>query len=63
MLSEIRNFAERHRPNPVALMRQQLLEPVDGSDKLRVQQQRRDVVRELVEQAEKVRDEASNDDF
>jgi hypothetical protein len=62
MLAQIRRFAERFRPDPVELMREELLVQTDGK-KLRVRVDRRDIVRRLVEQSEKVRAEAGNDDF
>ncbi len=62
MLSEVHKFAERHRPHPIDLLKEKLLVETD-SGKLRVQPQRRDVIRRLIEQSEKVRQEAANDDF
>lgn len=62
MLDEIRRFAERHSPDPVALMQKDLLVQTSGS-KLRVRDDRSEIVRRLVEQSEKVRAEAANDDF
>lgn len=62
MLDEIRRFAERHRPDPVALMQADLLVQTEGN-KLRVREDRSEIVRRLVEQSEQVRAEAANDDF
>ena len=62
MLDEVRRFAERHRPDPIALMRQELLEQTDAG-KIRVREDRREIVGRLVEQSEQVRAEAANDDF
>lgn len=62
MLDEIRRFTEMYRPEPVELMRQDLLAQVD-SGQLRVREERRELVRQLVEQSEQVRAEANKDDF
>lgn len=62
ILSEVKRFAERHQPDPVALMKDQLLAQADNG-KLRVRNDRHEVVRKLVEQSEKVRAEAAKDDF
>lgn len=62
MLNEIRRFAERHRPDPVALMQADLLVSADA-DKLRVREDRREIVRRLIEQSEQIRAEESIDDF
>ena len=62
MLDEVRRFAERHRPDPVELMKQFVLEQ-SAQDRWVVRQDRRDVVRELIQQAENVRAEAAKDDF
>ncbi len=62
MLDEVRRFAERHRPDPITLLRDDLLVQTD-SNQLRVREDRREVVRQLVQQSEKVRDEAVKDDF
>ena len=62
MLSEIHRFAESHRPDPVSLMQQEVLtETANG--KLRIREDRREVVRRLVEESEQVRAESANDDF
>ncbi len=62
MLSEIRGYAEGHRPNPIDLAAKEMLISTE-SGQFRVREDRRQVVRELVEQAEQVRQEAANDDF
>jgi hypothetical protein len=62
ILSEVRQFAERHQADPVELMREHLLVASEG-DTLKVKVDQREIVRKLVAQAEKVQAEESNDDF
>ena len=62
MLSEIRRTSLSVRPDPVALMEKDLLASTDGN-RFRVREERREIVRRLIEQAEKVRDQESKDDF
>lgn len=62
ILDEIRRSAERHRPDPIALMREDLLSQTD-SNKLRVREDKLEIVSRLIEQSEKVRAEAVKDDF
>ncbi|MGI9472461.1 MAG: M56 family metallopeptidase [Rubripirellula sp.] len=62
MLSEIRRNAENHRPDVVSLLEDQLLVR-EGKQPARVREDRREVVRQLVEQADRLRSEAGNDDF
>ena len=62
LLSEIRRMSESVRPNPVALMQNDLLAATDAN-KYRVREERREIVRQLLEQAEKVRQQEANDDF
>lgn len=62
ILNEVRSFAEQYRPDPIELMKSDLL--VEGDqDSWSVREDRREVVRELLTQAERVRNEAANDDF
>jgi hypothetical protein len=62
MLDEVRRFAEAHGSDPITLLQQDLLQQTVG-DQWTVREDRREVVRELVMQAEKVSAEAGNDDF
>ena len=62
MLREVRRFAASRRQDPVALMERQLLEQHEGAYS-RVREDQRDVIRKLVEQADRLRAEAGNDDF
>ncbi|MEM1068312.1 MAG: hypothetical protein AAGI63_05420, partial [Planctomycetota bacterium] len=61
ILNEVRRFAAQHRPDPIELLKSDLLEQ-DG-ERWSVREERREVVRELVAQAERVRAESANDDF
>lgn len=62
LLDEIRRFAEGHQPNPVALMNDDLFAQNENG-KLRVRDDRQEIVRQLIVQSERVRAEASKDDF
>ncbi|MFK8112309.1 MAG: M56 family metallopeptidase [Rubripirellula sp.] len=62
LLDEVRRFAERHQPDPIDLLQEHVLQQTENG-KLRIRDDRREVVRKLVEQSEKVRAEAGNDDF
>ncbi|MEM8667451.1 MAG: M56 family metallopeptidase [Planctomycetota bacterium] len=61
ILNEVRRFAAQHRSDPIELLKSDLLEQ-DG-ERWSVREERREVVRELVAQAERVRAESANDDF
>lgn len=62
LLNEIRQTGESVRPDPIALLQKDLLAATD-SNKYRVREERREVVRQLLEQAEKVDQQEANDDF
>ncbi len=62
LLSELRRSSESIRPDPIELMRKDLL-ATNEENKLRVREDRREIIRQMLEQAEKVRDQAANDDF
>ncbi|MDF1841023.1 MAG: hypothetical protein P1U77_06270 [Rubripirellula sp.] len=62
LTNEIRRYAQQHRSDPVQLLQDDLLEDV-AEGKLRVRAERRETVRHLVAQAERVRGESTDDDF
>ena len=62
ILNEIRRSSESVRPDPIALMQKDLLSQTESS-RWRVRDERREIVRQMLEQAEKVRAQEANDDF
>ena len=62
LLNEIRLFAERHQPDAIGLMREQVFEKTT-TGMLVIRSDRREAVRKLIEQADRVSAEAENNDF
>ena len=62
LLNEIQRSAERHRPDPIALLKDELFAE-DDSGRLRVRPDKDELVRDLIERADRVRAQESLDDF
>lgn len=62
ILGQVRDFADRYRPDLVQLLAKEILEETDDGQ-FRVRPDQREIVAKLIDQAEKVRAEAANDDF